>query len=131
MSTYTIDGQSHRALEEARLEHAVAEKAPSLVVAYLLAILLGWISAHRFYLRRPGTAFLQILSWVVLIQPLWWLIDLCTLPSMVKKQTDVIRAQERVRLFYEAPAPALQTRAPPALVPKELVDRLIAEGHRP
>jgi TM2 domain-containing membrane protein YozV len=67
------------------------------VVAYLFWFFLGIFSAHRFYLGRPGTAILQILSYLVLIGFLWLLVDAFLIPGMVRsKQQDI-----RQRLAYQ------------------------------
>ncbi|MCP4638116.1 MAG: TM2 domain-containing protein, partial [Methyloversatilis sp.] len=49
------------------VEQRVTNDAPSVVVAYLLWLFLWFVSAHRFYLGKPVSAILQILSYFVLI----------------------------------------------------------------
>jgi TM2 domain-containing membrane protein YozV len=44
------------------------------LVAFLLWFFLGWISAHRFYVGKIGTALLQIVTLGGL--GIWWLVDL-------------------------------------------------------
>lgn len=63
------------------VEQRVANDGPSTGVAYLLWFFLGWISAHRFYLGRPATAILQILSYFILIGFIWLLIDAFLIPD--------------------------------------------------
>ena len=67
-------------------------------VSYLLAILLGGFAAHHFYLGNvgPGIGFL-LLWWIgwattpiivgfflVFAAGIWWVIDLCMIPSYVR-----------------------------------------------
>ena len=42
------------------IEQRVTNEGRSVGVAYLLWLFLGFLSGHRFYLRRPGTAILEI-----------------------------------------------------------------------
>ena len=49
------------------IEQRVTNDGPSTVVAYLLWFFLFIVSGHRFYLGRPGSAILQILSYCILI----------------------------------------------------------------
>lgn len=82
------------------IETRVTNEGPSVVVAYLFWFFLGIFSAHRFYLGRPGTAILQILSYFILIGFLWFLIDAFLIPGMVRsKQQDI-----RQRLAYQLSA---------------------------
>jgi TM2 domain-containing membrane protein YozV len=67
-------------------------------VSYLLLLLLGTFGAHRFYLRRPGTAILMLLAWwggwaltfagvgFILVGAVivWWIIDLFLIPGMAR-----------------------------------------------
>ncbi len=82
------------------IESRVTNEGPSVAVAYLFWFFLGIFSAHRFYLGRPGTAILQILSYLILIGFLWLFIDIFLIPSMVRrKQQDI-----RERLAYQLSA---------------------------
>jgi len=63
----------------------------SLMVAYLLWFFLGVFAAHRFYLGRPLSAILQILSYFILIGFLWWVIDFFLLPGMIARENDNLR----------------------------------------
>lgn len=80
------------------VEQRVANDGPNIVVAYLLWFFLGWFSAHRFYLGRPGTAILQILSYLILIGVLWWLIDAFLIPGMVRDKNNRIRHEVMTQL---------------------------------
>lgn len=43
------------------------------VVAWLFWAILGWMGAHRFYLERPGTGILQMLTGGGVL--VWWVMD--------------------------------------------------------
>lgn len=75
------------------VEARVANEQKSAVVAYLLWFFLGLLSLHRFYLGRPGTAILQILSYFVLIGFVWWIIDGFLIPGMVDGHRNRVRAK--------------------------------------
>jgi TM2 domain-containing membrane protein YozV len=86
------------------VEQIVANESPSTAVAYMLAIFLGLLSAHRFYLRRPTSAILQILSYFVLFGFIWLLADLFWIPGAVRSARDAIRTREVRRLSSARPA---------------------------
>ncbi|MFL9828719.1 NINE protein [Rhodoplanes sp. SY1] len=86
----------------------------SVVVAYFLLILFGGFGAHRFYVKRPGTGFLQlgltITGWMTLFAGIgafllaalgiWLLFDFFRLPTLVR--TDNASLIER--LEYQSSA---------------------------
>lgn len=80
------------------IEQRVTNDGPSTGVAYLLWLFLWWVSAHRFYLGRPGTAILQILSYFVLIGFIWVLIDGFLIPGMIRNKKDEIRTRVMTQL---------------------------------
>ena len=94
------------------IEQQVQSEAPSVGAAYLLALLLGLLSAHRFYLGRPGSAILQILSYFVVIGFFWWVIDLFSIPGMVRAKKARLRAEIMTRmrpeLAHKAPPPPIE-----------------------
>jgi hypothetical protein len=106
------------------LEQRVAAEAPSLAVAYLFAFFLGLVSGHRFYLRRPGTAILQIVSYFVLVGFVWWFIDLFLIPGMVAQDRARIRQRELANLTRYRP----EHVASPAQVDAALVSSLLSKG---
>lgn len=73
------------------IETRVASESPSPVVAFLLWIFLGILSAHRFYLGRPGSAILQILTYFVLVGFIWLLVDAFLINGMIQKRRDELR----------------------------------------
>lgn len=74
------------------IEARIANEQKSTGVAYALWFFLGLFSAHRFYLNRPGTAILQILSYFIIIGFIWLLIDAFLIPSMVDQHRAQLRA---------------------------------------
>ncbi|MEO3386044.1 TM2 domain-containing protein [Mesorhizobium sp. CAU 1741] len=74
------------------IEARVANEQKSAAVAYALWFFLGLFSAHRFYLGRPGTAILQILSYFILVGFVWFIIDAFLIPSMVDQHRAKLRS---------------------------------------
>lgn len=86
--------------------YAPAAAAPTVFVqarketgiAYLFAIFLGGFGAHHFYLGRVGAGIGFILLWwigwfttfllvgfvLLFAAAVWWIIDLCLIPSYVR-----------------------------------------------
>lgn len=77
------------------IEQRVTNAKKSVGAAYLLWLLTWFVSGHRFYLGRPVTAIVQILSYFVLVGFLWLLIDAFLIPGMVNQSA----AKERQRLI--------------------------------
>ncbi|MFC5989715.1 TM2 domain-containing protein [Limoniibacter endophyticus] len=73
------------------IEQRVSNEAKSVGAAYLLWFFLWFVSGHRFYLGRPGTAVLQILSYFILVGFIWLIVDAFLIPGMVQKQKDKVR----------------------------------------
>lgn len=79
--------------------HDVHVPQKDVGIAYLFALLLGSLGGHRFYLGRTGSAVAMLLLWFfgalgsafLIGLPLlfgvfiWWIVDLCTLPGMVRE----------------------------------------------
>lgn len=74
------------------IEQRAANEKKSAGAAYLLWFFLGWISAHRFYLGKPVTAILQIVSYFFLIGFVWWLLDLILIPAIIDQKMEDARA---------------------------------------
>ena len=102
------------------IEQQVANEGPSLVVAYLLWLFLFCFSGHRFYLGRPRSAMLQILSLLLVVGVVWWFMDLFAIPGMVAERRQALRARllaSRPRVVAQA---APQIAAGPPAVSTEL-----------
>lgn len=74
------------------IEQRAANEKKSAGAAYLLWFFLGWISAHRFYLGKPVTAILQIISYFFVIGFVWWLLDLILIPAIIDQKMEDARA---------------------------------------
>ncbi len=79
------------------IEQRVTNDGPSTAIAYVLWFFLWFVSGHRFYLGRPASAILQIVSFVVLIGFVWVIIDAFLIPGMLRER----RAEMRQRLTVE------------------------------
>jgi TM2 domain-containing membrane protein YozV len=84
------------------IESRVANDGKNVVVAYLFWFFLWFVSAHRFYLGRPGSAILQILSYFVLIGFIWVFVDLFLIPGMVRKRNDDLRMRLTTQMLAGA-----------------------------
>lgn len=93
--------------EEMLIEQRVTNESPSVAAAYLLWIFLGILSAHRFYLGRPGSAILQILLYFVLVGFIWLLVDLFLIPGMVRDRQEAIRQRLRAEFLRDGRAGAM------------------------
>jgi len=83
--------------EQILVEQRVTNEAKSVVVAYLFWFFLWFLSGHRFYLGRPGSAILQILSYFILIGFIWVIVDAFLIPGMIQKQRDEVRQKFTVQ----------------------------------
>jgi TM2 domain-containing membrane protein YozV len=80
------------------VEARVANETPSTGAAYVLWFFLWFVSAHRFYLGKPGTAILQILSYFVLVGFVWVLIDAFLIPGMIRDKQNQVRSDVMTQL---------------------------------
>lgn len=97
------------------IEQRVANESKSVGAAYLLWFFLWFVSAHRFYLGKPISAILQIISYFFLFGFLWVLLDLLLIPGMARAHQDEVRRDlmHRARLWsYERPEPRYRSREP-------------------
>ena len=84
------------------VEQRVANEKKSAGAAYLLWFFLGFVSAHRFYLGKPVTAILQIISYFFLIGFVWWFLDFFLIPSIIEDDLDEKRARLASHLRYRS-----------------------------
>ncbi|MGO4573462.1 TM2 domain-containing protein [Microvirga sp. 2TAF3] len=88
--------------EQLLIETRISNEGPSIVVAYMFWFFLGIFSGHRFYLGRPGTAILQILSYFIVVGFVWLLIDGFLIPGMVRQKQEELRHKMSVRALATA-----------------------------
>jgi TM2 domain-containing membrane protein YozV len=81
------------------IEQRVANDSPSVGAAYLLWLFTWFVSGHRFYLGRPGTAILQILTYFILVGFVWLLVDAFLMPGMIREKKDAIRQRMTTELL--------------------------------
>lgn len=81
------------------IEQRVTNDGPSTAIAYLLWFFLWFVSGHRFYLGRPGSAILQILSYFILVGFVWALIDAFLIPGMLRERRGEMRQQLMVDMM--------------------------------
>ena len=84
------------------VEQRVANEKKSAGAAYLLWFFLGFLSAHRFYLGKPVTAILQVVSYFFLIGFVWWFLDFFLIPSIIEDDLDEKRARLASHLRYRS-----------------------------
>jgi TM2 domain-containing membrane protein YozV len=94
------------------IEQRVTNDGPSTAIAFLLWLFLGILSGHRFYLGRPGSAILQILSYFVLIGFLWLLIDGFLIPGMLRQKRDELRQSFMLQALANQGAAVHASRSP-------------------
>ena len=82
------------------IEQRAANEKKSAGAAYLLWFFLGFLSAHRFYLGKPVSAILQILSYFFLIGFVWWVVDFFLIPSIIEDDLDEKRYRLADQLRY-------------------------------
>lgn len=73
------------------IEARLANEGPNLNLAYFFWLFLGLVSAHRFYLGRPGTAVLQIISYFFAVGVIWFIVDAFLLPRLVREKQEEAR----------------------------------------
>jgi len=101
------------------IEQRITNEKPSMAVAYLLAIFLGMLGGHRFYLGKIGTAvtmlLLSLTFFGLAITGIWLLVDLFLIPGMVREKIDGIRQRLTTdALASQASAPYAASAAAPA-----------------
>lgn len=99
------------------IEQRIANAKPSTGVAYLLAIFLGVFGAHRFYLKRTGSAVAMLLLTItvfgLVVTSIWALVDLFLIPGMIRDDMDEMRRRLTLEAMANLQQGAAQTAAAP------------------
>ena len=89
------------------IEQRITNEKPSTGVAYLLAIFLGVLGAHRFYLGRAGTGVIMLLISLtffgLVITSIWTLIDLFLIPGMIRSKVEALRQKYTLDALASTP----------------------------
>lgn len=87
------------------IETRIANEAPNATPAFLLCLFLGMIGAHRFYLGRKFSGFLQLLISLTVIGLVvtipWAIIDLFLIGGICREEREKMRQQLRVDMLTE------------------------------
>jgi TM2 domain-containing membrane protein YozV len=79
------------------LDQEVKNQGKNMVVAYLLWYFLGIFGAHRFYMKKKGSAVTQLILSLTLVgmiaTGIWWLIDAFLLHTWVKEHNREVEGQ--------------------------------------
>ena len=94
------------------IEQRISNEGPSIVLAYVLWVFLGFFSGHRFYLGRTRSAILQIILNCLLVGLIWGVIDLFLIPGMVREKQASLRQRLTRELEASAPAPGAALSSP-------------------
>lgn len=99
------------------LEDLYAYRKKHTGVARLLWLVFGWAGAHRFYLERPGTGILMLLTGGGLL--IWWALDGRKITRMVRYHNIQQARRERdgkppLELSFMPPLAADVLKSPPA-----------------
>jgi TM2 domain-containing membrane protein YozV len=98
------------------LEDLYAYRRKRTGMAFGFWITLGWLGAHRFYLLRPATGLLMLLTGGGGL--IWWIVDAWRIPRMVRAYNDEQDRRERegqapVELAFMPPVASDVLREPP------------------
>lgn len=89
---------AHSTQDMILIEQIASNQKKSAGAAYLLWFFVGWLSAHRFYLGKPVTAILQIISYLFLIGFLWWILDIVLIPRIISDKLEKARSEASLKL---------------------------------
>lgn len=93
------------------VEQRVTNDGPSTAIAYLLWLFLWFVSGHRFYLGRPASAILQIVSYFLIIGFVWVIIDAFLIPGMLREKRAEMRQSLMVDMMAHGSTDAMPAAA--------------------
>lgn len=71
------------------LDSEVKNQGKNIIVAYILWYFLGIFGAHRFYMRKTGSAIAQLILSItvigLIVSSIWWIVDAFILHTWVKE----------------------------------------------
>jgi TM2 domain-containing membrane protein YozV len=76
----------------------ISDVTNNIFLAYVIWFLLGYFGLHRFYLGQKTSAIVMLICGVLsillaffiiplIIMWVWWLVDACLIPSMIRNNT--------------------------------------------
>ena len=100
----------------------VVQSPKEVGIAYLFALLLGGFAAHRFYLRRTGSAIGFLILWwagwlsswlligipLIIAGAIWLIVDLFLIPGMVREENTRFAPPTTYALPPTPPPPAIR-----------------------
>ncbi|MBP3965918.1 TM2 domain-containing protein [Paenibacillus lignilyticus] len=79
------------------LDQEVRNQGKNMLVAYILWFFLGSFGAHRFYMKKTGSAVAQLILTITIIgyivSAIWVLIDAFLLHGMVKEENQRVEGR--------------------------------------
>lgn len=93
---------------EILIEAKVNNAKKSTGATWLLYIFLGGLGAHRFYLGKTGTAWTQVILFIlgiltfgIMLIPLgiWLFVDLFLIPGMIRDHTNLVYQNARYEVM--------------------------------
>lgn len=82
--------------EQLLVNSEIEKRGKNLLLAYILAIFVGTLAIHRFYLGRKGSAIAMLLLGIFsffIISSVWTLVDLFLIPGIVKEDNQRIETE--------------------------------------
>ncbi|HEY6578389.1 MAG TPA: TM2 domain-containing protein [Rhizomicrobium sp.] len=99
------------------IEQRISNMKRSIGVAYLLAIFLGVFGAHRFYLKRTGSAVAMLLLTITIlglaVTSVWTLVDMFLIPGRIRDDMQKLRQQLTLEAVANSQTGAVQSVTPP------------------
>lgn len=90
------------------LESEVKSNGKSMLVGYLLWYFLGLLGAHRFYLKKTGTAITMLiltLTFVgLIVTSIWWLVDAFLTYKMVNEENELVESSIIAHILHQKQA---------------------------